>query len=107
MGLPWVHRRCIICMRLDVELTRAHLVPESLGGFVWARTHCADCNSGLGARVESGVKYDPAIRYAIEHALVDELPALAREFAKGQPYFFPSDQGPLAARYRGGVVELG
>lgn len=25
----------------------------------------------------------------------------------GQPYFFPSEQGPLAARYRSGAVELG
>jgi hypothetical protein len=107
MELPWPHRRCIICLREDVKMTRAHLVPESLGGFVWSRTHCADCNSGIGARVESGVKHDPTIRYAIEHALVDEVPELARAFAEGQPYFVPSEQGPLKARYRGGAVELG
>jgi hypothetical protein len=88
-------------------MTRAHLVPESLGGFVWARTHCAGCNNGLGARVESGVKHDPTIRYAVEHALGDELPELAQAFAEGQPYFVPSDRGPLAARYRAGAVELG
>jgi HNH endonuclease len=107
MELPWAHQRCIVCLRDDVEMTRAHLVPQSLGGFVWARTQCADCNNGLGTRVESGVKHDPTIRYAIEHALVDELPELAREFTEGQPYFVPSEQGPLAARYRGGVVALG
>jgi hypothetical protein len=107
MELPWTHRRCIVCLRDDVDMTRAHLVPESLGGFVWARTHCAGCNNSLGARVESGVKHDPTIRYAVEHALGDELPELAQAFAEGQPYFVPSDRGPLAARYRAGAVELG
>lgn len=107
MELPWKHRRCIVCLRDDVAMTRAHLVPESLGGFVWSRTHCAKCNNGLGTRVEAGVKHDPTIRYAIEEALVDELPELTRAFAEGQPYVVPSEQGPLAARYRGGAVELG
>jgi fructose-specific component phosphotransferase system IIB-like protein len=106
MELPWIHRRCIVCLRDDIEMTRAHLVPQSLGGFVWARTHCADCNNGLGARVEASVKHDPTIRYAVEHALVDELGELARTFAEGQPYVVPSEQGPLVARYRGGAVEL-
>src|SRR5947199_9949475 len=104
--LAWKHPRCIVCLRDDVAMTRAHLVPESLGGFVWSRTHCADCNNGLGARVEAGVKDDPTIRYAIEEALASELPELARAFAEGQPYVVPSEQGPLAARYRDGAVEL-
>ena len=88
-------------------MTRAHLVPESLGGFVWARTLCAACNNGLGTRVEAGVKKDPTIRYALEHALADKLPELAQKFAEGQSYVVPSEQGPLEARYRGGGVELG
>jgi len=105
--LPWPHGRCIVCLRDDVPMTRAHLVPESLGGFVWSRTHCKACNSGLGTRVEAGVKNDPTIRYALEHALADELPELVQVFAEGQPYVVPSEQGPLAARYRKGTVELG
>jgi hypothetical protein len=76
-------------------LDERSLVPESLGGFVWSWTHCAKCNNGLGTRVESGVKHDPTIRYAIEHALVDELPELAQVFAEGQPYFVQSGQGRL------------
>lgn len=107
MELPWPHSRCIVCLRDDVPMTRAHLVPESLGGFVWSRTHCAACNNGLGTRVEAGVKDDPTIRYAIEHALADELPELAKAFAERQPYVIPSAHGPLAARYRDGAVELG
>ncbi|HEY8777051.1 MAG TPA: HNH endonuclease [Gaiellaceae bacterium] len=107
MELSWKHQRCIVCLRDDVAMTRSHLVPESLGGFAWSRTLCAECNNGLGARVESGVKHDPTIRYAIEDALASELPDLARGFAEGQPYFVPSDQGPLAARYREGAIELG
>ncbi len=107
MELPWPHTRCIVCLRDDVTMTRAHLVPESLGGFVWARTHCASCNNSLGTRVEAGVKKDPTIRYALEHALADELPELVKSFAQGLPYVIPSEQGPLAARYHDGAVELG
>jgi hypothetical protein len=105
--LPWSQPRCIVCLRADVPMTRAHLVPESLGGFAWSRTHCAPCNSGLGTRVEAAVKDDPTIRYAVEHALAGELPELVATFAKGQPYIVPSEQGPLNAQYRGGTVELG
>lgn len=107
MELPWPHSRCIVCLRDDVPMTRAHLIPESLGGFVWSRTHCAACNNSLGTRVEAGVKHDPTIRYTIEHALAAELPELVKAFAEGQPYVIPSEQGPLAARYRDGAVELG
>lgn len=88
-------------------MTRAHLIPESLGGFVWSRTHCASCNNDLGSRVEAGVKHDPTIRYALEHALADELPEVVRDFAGGLPYIVSSEQGPLDARYRDGAVELG
>lgn len=88
-------------------MSRAHLVPESLGGFAWSYTHCASCNNGLGSRVEAAVKDDPTIRYALEVALVGELPELVRAFAEGQPYIVPSDRGPLKASYRGGAVELG
>ena len=107
MELPWPHRRCIVCLRGDVPMTRAHLIPESLGGFVWSRTHCASCNNGLGTRVEAGVKDDPTIRYALEYALADEVPELVKTFAEGLAYVVPSEQGPLAARYRDGKVELG
>jgi hypothetical protein len=82
MELSWAYRRCILCLREDVTLTRAHLVPEALGGFVWARTFCPECNNGIGSRIEAGVKHDPTIRYAIEEALAQELPDLARTFAE-------------------------
>jgi hypothetical protein len=87
-------------------MTRAHLVPESIGGFVWARTLCPDCNSGIGTRIEAAVKVDPTIRYALEENLADELPDLARAFAEGLPYVIPSDLGPLGARFRDGADEL-
>lgn len=53
------------------------------------------------------MKDDPIIRYTVEEALAGQIPELARAFAEGQPYFVPSEQGPLAARYRDGVVALG
>src|SRR5438034_604450 len=87
-------------------MTRAHLVPVSLGGFAWARTHCACCNKGLGTRVEAAVRDDPTIRYALEVALVAELPELVKAFAQGQRYIVPSEHGALEARYRAGAVGL-
>ena len=106
MELPWPSKRCISCLRDDVEMTRAHLIPESIGGFLWARTHCQTCNSHFGATVEAGVKDDPGIRLAIERALAGELPDLARTFAEGQLYIAKSPHGVFEAKVRGGEFEM-
>jgi HNH endonuclease len=52
MELPWEDGGCILCLRDDIEMSRSHIVPQSLGGFVWARTHCASCNSLVGSAIE-------------------------------------------------------
>src|SRR5581483_5687069 len=88
-------------------MTRSHLIPQTLGGFVWAWTHCSDCNNKIGSRIESGVKGDDSIRYALEHALASVIPAVAERFAEGQSYLARTDTSHLPARVREGQFELG
>jgi hypothetical protein len=105
--LPWAHRRCILCLRDDVDMSRSHLVPQSLGGFAWAWTQCADCNNLVGSAIEAAVKRDDSIRHALERELAGELPEIARCFAEGQSYLGQSDVGNLNARFREGSFALG
>ena len=107
MELPWSHRRCILCLRDDVEMSRAHLVPQSLGGFVWAWTHCAACNNRVGSEIEAAVKRDDSIRHALEREIAREIPEIAKSFAEGQRYLAQSDSGSLDASFRRGLFEIG
>jgi hypothetical protein len=105
--LPWSYRRCILCLRNDVDMSRSHLVPQSLGGFVWAWTHCAACNNLVGSAIEAEVKRDDSIRHALETELAAVIPEIARAFAEGQDYLAPSDIGNLDAAVRDGDFQLG
>jgi HNH endonuclease len=51
MESAWPEQKCILCLREEEKLSRAHLFPEMLGGFLWSRTHCKDCNSFFGHEV--------------------------------------------------------
>lgn len=64
MEYPFPKGRCILCLRGEdeVQITKSHLVPEFVGGFLWAYTHCKDCNSFLGHEVESELKRDEGTR---------------------------------------------
>jgi len=88
-------------------MSRSHLVPQSLGGFVWAWTHCADCNNRVGNEIEAAVKRDDSIRHALERELAREIPEIARSFAEGQRYMAPSETGNLNASFRDGAFALG
>lgn len=88
-------------------MSRSHLVPQSLGGFMWAWTHCAACNNRVGSEIESAVKRDDSIRHALERELAREIPEIAKSFAEGQHYLAQSDSGNLAASFRRGSFDLG
>ena len=88
-------------------MSRSHLVPQSLGGFAWAWTHCAACNSLVGTAIEAAVKRDDSIRHALERELAGVIPEVARRFAEGQGYLAQTDTGNLKASFRGGDFELG
>lgn len=88
-------------------MSRSHLVPQSLGGFVWAWTHCVECNNRVGSEIEAAVKRDDSIRHALERELAREIPEIARGFAEGQRYMAPSETGNLNASFRAGNFTLG
>lgn len=105
MELIGPHERCILC-GTEGPLSRAHLFPESVGGFAWSRTHCKQCNEKLGSEVEAGVKNDDTIRLAIEHGLASELPELAERFSAGQQYIRKTDHGTITAKKVGGDYRI-
>lgn len=106
MEWDWHDRRCIICLSEETKLSRAHLFPAFLGGFLWSRTHCRDCNSRLGHEVEAAAKHDDSFRLAIEQALAGELPDLAETFAAGQSYIHKNPEGMVRATFRGGDYRI-
>jgi hypothetical protein len=95
MEWPWAGQKCILCLREEEKLSRAHLFPEMLGGFFWSRTHCKDCNSFFGHEVEAAAKRDDSFRHAIERELAGELPDLADSFSEGQSYIARAEDGSL------------
>lgn len=95
MEWPWPDKRCVLCLAAEERLSRAHLFPAFLGGFLWSRSHCRDCNNFIGHQVEAAAKRDDSFRYAIEVALADELPHLARTFVESQSYIARAEDGSL------------
>lgn len=106
MEIPWDDPRCVVCFRDAEPLSKAHLFPEFLGGFLWSRTHCRDCNSYFGHEVEAAAKRDDSFRYAIEHVLAGRLPDLARSFAEGQTYFKGTETAVIRARFKKGDYRI-
>jgi hypothetical protein len=108
MELGWPHRRCILCCRQlapDVPFSRAHLIPESIGGFVWAWTKCKECNERAGTSIEAAVVQDDSIIYSV-HALRELLPDLAQRFDDRTRWVAHTEHGPIEARLRGGAFQL-
>jgi len=104
---PWPQPTCILCLREAEKLSRAHLFAEMLGGFLWSRTHCRECNSYLGSEVEAAAKRDDSFRHAIERELAAELPDLADSFAEGQNYIARAADGSLVrGARRGGEARI-
>lgn len=89
------------------DVARSHLIPESVGGFLWAWTQCEKCNNDLGSEVEAGIKKDDAIRYAIEVALAGDLPEIGRTFAEGQTYVKRTGHGLVRAKFEEGGFRIG
>lgn len=95
MEWPWPEPKCILCLREEEKLSRAHLFAEAIGGFLWSRTHCRDCNSFLGHAVEGAIKDDPSFRYVIERGLRETLPDLAEAFSERQTYIARGEDDTL------------
>jgi hypothetical protein len=85
----WPDPRCIVCLSDDQDLTKAHLIPEAIGGRLAVPFLCGQCNSYLGAKVEAGLKEDPITRLALA-AMEDQVPAIAK-IGEGQLF---AGEGP-------------
>lgn len=99
MEVPWPYDRCILCLGPG-PLTKEHIIPDQIGGKLWARFLCPPCNGALGHEVEHSVKGDPAIRLAVEQ-LKKRMPALGKKIREGQAYVGGGPTGPV----RGGLKD--
>src|SRR4051794_1002287 len=61
-SVPWDDARCIFCLE-EKPLTKAHLIPEFLGGNLFAYNECKGCNSELGSKIEAAIRKAPQIRF--------------------------------------------
>jgi len=106
---PWTGNRCILCLRTfdsaveDSQATGEHIIPEKLGGRLWARFLCKRCNSKLGTEVEAEAKKDPRIRLAIE-SLAHEIPDLTKALSEGQDYIAKSPNGTVRGKIRNNEI---
>jgi hypothetical protein len=108
MDLGWPFRRCILCCRdlsEDVPFSRAHVIPDSIGGFAWAWTKCKECNEEVGSSVEAAVVRDDSIVFSV-NALRDDLPDLASKFDERTQWVAQTHHGPIEARLRDGAFQL-
>jgi hypothetical protein len=86
-------------------LSRSHLIPESIGGFAWARTHCKACNEETGTKVEAEIVHDDSIRFSIE-AVSSSLPKLAAAFHAKTTYAARTPHGLVRARREGDGFQI-
>ena len=94
----WNWDYCILCPKQD-KLTKEHIIPESLGGKLWARFVCKKCNDIMGYRVEADAKRDPSIRLAV-HSLSNQIPDLAKSLSENQEFVGKSKQGWIRGRIK-------
>lgn len=98
MKFDWPEPRCVLCLHDDVPMTRAHVVPKAIGGFLWGYTLCQQCNSWVGSTIEAFIKTDDGIRIAVEKALANQLPAsFVEAYSAGQPYMKQIEGGRVRA----------
>lgn len=99
-SVPWDDPRCILCLEAK-PLTKAHLIPEFLGGNLFAYNECSDCNSRLGSKVEAAIREAPQIRLAAIN-LRDQLPDLEQRINDGQRYIAKQEDGTVVRFARKG-----
>lgn len=106
MVLPWPDPRCVLCLDSHPRsLSRAHIIPEAIGGRLAVPFLCSRCNSQLGHTVEKGLKHDPRVRFAFERVR-PQIPQLAKKLAPGYVYATRTSHGLVRARPRGDSYEI-
>lgn len=104
MEIPWTYERCILC-RSTGQMTEEHIIPESLGGRLYARFLCKPCNDKLGHSIEARAAEDPSVKLAVEN-LADRIPDLAKAIREGQRYVVRSAGGFAQAYLKGGELRI-
>ncbi len=100
MDAGWEIDRCVVCLReLDpndplTELSRAHVIPASIGGKLYARFLCKRCNSRSGTAIEADLVNDPTVRHLVEQ-LADQMPELATKLRSGKTLIARTTDGGL------------
>lgn len=104
MNVEWRGERCLICLKQG-PLTVEHLIPNSIGGTLTASFLCKDCNSYLGAKVESELRADPTIRLSTDH-LRPINDSLASRIEEGLPFISHGESGSTKAIQKRGTVMI-
>lgn len=98
MEVPWIQDRCILCLDYGT-LSREHIIPNQLGGILWSRILCSQCNSRLGSEIEAHIKKDPSIRLAIE-GIKNKAPNIYHTLSEGLDYIAKSKGGTVKGRIK-------
>lgn len=100
MDIGWGEERCIHCLGVPSAddsgsvMTKGHVIPQSLGGKLYACNECKRCNERLGHGAEAALVGDPAVRSAAE-SIADQIPDLIRRMRRRKVFVAQSDTGLL------------
>lgn len=100
MDIGWGDERCIHCLGVpnaddpDSVMTRGHVIPQSLGGKLYAYNECKRCNDRAGHGAEAALIGDPAVRAAAE-LIAEQIPGLIRRMRQRKVFIAQSDTGLL------------
>src|SRR4051812_16243689 len=100
MDMGWGADRCIICLGRptaedpDSAMTKGHVIPQSVGGKLFAHNECKRCNGRFGHGPEAVLVGDPAVRAAAE-AIAQKIPDLIERMRRRKVFVAEGDTGVL------------
>lgn len=99
MDIGWGDARCIWCLAApsdapDTLMTKGHVIPQSVGGRLFAVNECKRCNELFGHGPEAALVGDPAIRSAAE-IVADEIPDLIKRMRRRKVFVAHGEDGLL------------
>lgn len=100
MDIGWPEERCIHCLGVpnpddpDSVMTKGHVIPQSLGGRLYACNECKRCNERAGHGAEVALVGDPAVRSAAE-SIAEQIPGLIRRMRRRKVFIAQSESGLL------------
>lgn len=98
MDIPWILDRCIICLKYGA-LSKEHIISEQIGGKLWSKILCKNCNDKIGHEIEADIKKDPSIRLAIE-GIKHEAPSTYEKLSSGLEFIAISNHGRVKGKFK-------